>query len=127
MSVCWRGQGALKPYKWRPVNVRFCELMYHILQMQDGPVSSRGGQRVPARLASMTELSLGPPQGSLGPIMEEGSEDCAGAGADEGQSVPYVSLVKDVAKGRKRWASLIYRLTFLPCAGTPWTEIERRT
>ena len=102
MWVCRSGRGAQKPRRWRHVSVRHCRLMQHILQMQDGPVRSRGAQRVPARLASMAELSLGPPQGSLGVIMEEGSQDCAGSEADEGQSAPHASAAKAAAKGKKR-------------------------
>ena len=56
-------------------------------------------------------MSLGPPQGSLGVIMEEGSAE-AGTDADEGQSAPHShgqdSLRRKVdgaaAKGRKRCA-----------------------
>lgn len=102
MWVCRRGRCALKPRRWRHVSVRHYGLMQHIFQMQDGPVRGRGAQRVPARLGSITELSLGPPQGSLGVIMEEGSEDCAGSEADEGQSAPRASAAKDAAKGKKR-------------------------
>ena len=65
---------------------------------------------MPARLASITEMSLGPPQGSLGVILEEGSAE-AGSDADEGQSAPRstaktASHAKDgaAAKGNKRCA-----------------------
>jgi hypothetical protein len=85
--------------QWRHVSVRHHVLMQHNLQIQDRPVRSRGAQRVPASIA---ELSLGPPQGSLGVIMEEGSEDCAGSEADEGQSAPHASAAKGAANGKKR-------------------------
>ena len=57
--------------------------------------------------ASVTELSLGPPQGSLGVIMEEGSKE-AGSEADEGHSAPQAdsrmaSAAQDLAtRGKKR-------------------------
>ncbi len=57
--------------------------------------------------SAVTELSLGPPQGSLGVIMEEGSEE-AGSEADEGQSAPQAESAMPSAaksapsKGQKR-------------------------
>ena len=64
---------------------------------------------MPARMASITEMSLGPPQGSLGVIMEEGSAE-AGTDADEGQSAPQASGASvdgAAAKGRKRCAGTL--------------------
>ena len=68
---------------------------------------------MPARMASIAELSLGPPQGSLGIILEEGSAD-AGPDADEGQSAPRAAAKAAsnaskhgaATKGRKRCALL---------------------
>ncbi len=89
--------------------------------------------------ASVTELSLGPPQGSLGVIMEEGSEE-AGEEADEGQSAPQAesrmaSAAKDApSRGKKRRGisprpvpqknGTVYAGTLLACttsSGSAWT------
>ena len=71
---------------------------------------------MPARMASITQMSLGPPQGSLGVIMEEGSAE-AGTDVDEGQSAPRTmaktaSDAKDgaAAKGKKRCAGACLNL-----------------
>ena len=67
------------------------------MHAQGGGRATCGARRVPA--ASLAELSLGPPQGSLGVILEEGSEE-AGSEADEGQSAPQAKEAPP--KGRKR-------------------------
>jgi len=80
------------------------------MRAQDEGRQARGARRVPAHMTSITEMSLGPPQGSLGVIREEGSEE-AGSDADEGESAPQAESSKASAareapsKGRKRWRS----------------------
>lgn len=77
------------------------------MHAQDEGRQARGARRVPAHMTSITEMSLGPPQGSLGVIREEGSEE-AGSDADEGESAPQAESSKASAareapsKGRKR-------------------------
>lgn len=94
------------------------------VQEEAMPAQTRGARRVPARLASMVELSLGPPQGSLGVIMEEGSEE-AGSEADEGQSAPQAEAAatsqaeEAPAKGKKRCSFLHSALL---CAPQDWAS-----